>query len=305
MRILVGTRDGLHELGDGGRPGPVHHGGRRVTALAPGPDYSELWAILDEAEVWRTAGPGDWERSGTLEGEHLKANCIADTRPGVLVGTSDARLYRLAEGGLERVHPFDEVEGRGEWYTPWGGPPDSRSISEDSNFLYVNVHVGGIVRSGDEGVTWEPTIDIDADIHRVWAVDGRVFAACARGLAASEDRGRSWTFRTEGLHAAYCRGVAVSGDTVLVSASTGPRGGQSALYRAAARGGPFERCRSGLPEWFGDNIDSSCLDALPDEGVAAFGTQDGRVFGSRDEGATWTEVASGLPPVRCVLQTPG
>jgi hypothetical protein len=305
VRILVGTGDGLHEFGDGGRPGPEHHAGRKVTALAPGPDYSELWAILDEAELWRTAGARDWAQIGTLEGEYLGANCIADTRPGVLVGASDARLYRVAEGGLERVHSFDKVEGRDEWYTPWGGPPDSRSISEDSNFLYVNVHVGGIVRSADEGATWEPTIDIDADVHRVWAVDGQVFAACARGLAVSEDRGGSWAIRTEGLHAVYCRGVALSGDTVLVSASTGPRGGRSALYRAAARGGVFERCRSGLPEWFDDNIDSPCLDALPDEGAAAFGTEDGRVFGSRDEGGTWTEVASGLSAVRSVLLVPG
>ena len=304
MRILVGTGDGLHEFADGGRAGPVHHAGRNVTALAPGPDYSELWAILDEAEVWRTAGPGGWARSGTLEGEHLRANCIADTRPGVLVGASDARLYRVAEGGLERVDQFDKVAGRDDWYTPWGGPPDSRSISEDSNFLFVNVHVGGIVRSADGGATWEPTIDIDADVHRVWAVDGRVFAACARGLAVSEDRGGSWAIRTEGLHAVYCRGVALSGDTVLVSASRGPRGGRSALYRAVARGGTFERCRSGLPEWFDDNIDSPCLDSLPDEGAVAFGTGDGRVFASRDEGLTWGEVASGLPSVRCVLLTP-
>jgi len=163
---------------------------------------------------------------------------------------------------------------------------------------------GGIARSADEGATWEPTIDIDADVHRVWAVDGRVFAACGRGLAVSEDRGGSWAMRTEGLHAVYCRGVALSGDTVLVSASTGPRGGRSGLYRAAAHGGPFERCRSGLPEWFEGNIDSACLDALPDEGVAAFGTEDGGVFASTDEGATWAAVATSLCPVRCVLMLP-
>src|SRR5205807_9259184 len=127
----------------------------------------------------------------------------------------------------------------------------------------VNVHVGGVLRTKDEGTTWGPTIDIDADVHRVWATDRMVLAACARGLAVSEDRGDSWTTRTEGLHAAYCRGVAVCGDTVLLSASTGPRGGRSALYRAPAEGGTFEKCDRGLPDWFDDNIDSSCLAATP------------------------------------------
>ena len=100
-------------------------------------------------------------------------------------------------------------------------------------------------------------------------------------------------------------GVALSGETLLVSASDGPRGGRSAVYRGALRGGAFERCRSGLPEWFDDNIDSLCLDALPDAGAAAFGTEDGRVFASTDEGVAWTEVATGLGPVGCVLLIPG
>jgi photosystem II stability/assembly factor-like uncharacterized protein len=174
----------------------------------------------------------------------------------------------------------------------------------DDETVYANVHVGGIVRSRDEGETWEPTIDIDADVHRVWADPRRVFAASALGLAVSQNRGDDWTFRTEGLEATYCRGVGLCGDTVLVSASSGPRGGRSAIYRGARAGGALERCRGGLPEWFEDNIDSSCLDAMPDTSSAAFGTADGRVFVSQDEGASWAEIASGLPAITCVLTLP-
>jgi hypothetical protein len=298
-RILVGTDDGLREFDSGGGAGPVSHEGRAVTAL--GPEYPDVWAILNGTEVQRS-GKGGWSRRGALNG--LTANCIADTRAGYLVGTSEAGLYRVGDDGLQRVEAFDRVEGREAWYTPWGGPPDARSISEDGRTVYVNVHVGGIVRTTDEGATWEPTIDIDADVHRVWASDERVFAACARGLAVSEDRGGSWDMRTEGLHATYSRGVALCGESVLVSASTGPRGGRSAVYRGRPEGGPFERCREGLPEWFDRNIDSACLDAMPDGRLAAFGTEDGRVFASNDQGATWGEVAAGLPVIRCVLVMP-
>ena len=31
-----------------------------------------------------------------------------------------------------------------------------------------------------------------------------------------------------------------------------------------------------------------------------FGTRSGKVFGSNDEGASWAEIADGLPPVVCV-----
>jgi hypothetical protein len=86
-----------------------------------------------------------------------------------------------------------------------------------------------------------------------------------------------------------------------VSASAGPRGGRGAVYRGNLEGGPLEHCRTGLPEWFDDNIDTYCLDALPEGSFAAFGTSDGRVFVSEDTGASWVELASGLPHVRRVL----
>jgi hypothetical protein len=299
-RILAGTGEGLHRIDASAGPQGVEHPGRRVTAVAP--EGWELWAILDGSEVWHTAGIDWWFHVGNLEG--LTASCLADTRAGVVLGTSDAGLFRVAGEGLERVQSLDQVEGRADWYTPWGGPPETRSISEDDSAVYVNVHVGGVARSRDCGSTWQPTIGIHADVHRVVTGHGRVFAACARGLAVSADQGDSWGYRTDGLHAGYCRGVAVCGETLLLSASSGPRGGRSALYRAGVEDGPFERCRVGLPEWFGDNIDSYWLDALRDGSLAAFATSQGAVYASGDQGASWSEVASGLPSIQCLLVLP-
>ena len=302
MRIAVGTEEGLYAIGaaGGGAARAGAHAGRSVTALATG--HPGMWAILDRMELWSTPGDDAWMHRATLDGG--RANCVAETRAGTLVGASEARLYRAAGEDLERVEAFDRVEGRDGWYTPWGGPPDTRSISEDDDAVYANVHVGGIPRSADGGDSWRPTIDVDADVHRVVAAAGRVFAACALGLAVSEDGGASWTVRADGLHASYCRAVAVADDAVLVSASTGPRGERSAVYRGSTSGGAFERCARGLPEWFDDNIDSACLDAMPGSSSAAFGTATGRVFASEDGGATWEEVASGLAPVRCLVLTP-
>jgi len=44
--------------------------------------------------------------------------------------------------------------------------------------------------------------------------------------------------------------------------------------------------------------------ALPDGSFAAFGTSDGRMYGSADAGSTWDELAAGLPPVQRVLVMP-
>jgi hypothetical protein len=161
----------------------------------------------------------------------------------------------------------------------------------------VNVHVGGVLRSSDLGESWQPTIDIGADIHRVTTGHRRVYAAGAGGLSVSEDRGDTWTLSDEGLRGSYCRSVTVCGDTVLLSAADGPRGGHSAVYRSDAEGRSFERCSQGVQEWFAQNIDSLCLDAFPDGSLAAFGTEDGRIFASSDRGKSWSEVARGLPEI--------
>ena len=80
--------------------------------------------------------------------------------------------------------------------------------------LYVNVHVGGILRSDDDGASWRPTIDIRSDVHEVLAVPGRpalVPAATGVGAATSEDGGASWSFAHDGLSGRYCRAVTLAG----------------------------------------------------------------------------------------------
>jgi hypothetical protein len=299
MRVLVASREGLHAFDDRGVPAPVQLEGRAVTTLAP--RGRDLWAAVDGSELWR-ASDEEWRHIADLA-EHRVA-CIAATRADVYVGSSEARSFRVAGDGLEPIAAFDRAEGRSSWYTPWGGPPETRSMSEWDDDLYVSVHVGGILRTDDRGEHWTPTIDIDADVHQVATAEGLVLAACAGGLAVSADRGTTWTLRADGLDAPYSRGVAICGDTVLVSASSGPRGGRSAVYRGTLAGGGFERCRDGLPEWFDDNIDTMRLDGLPDGSFAAFGTSDGQLFGSFDAGSSWTELASGLPVILRVLVVP-
>jgi photosystem II stability/assembly factor-like uncharacterized protein len=296
---LAGTDDGLHLLVTG-RPSRVDLAGHEITAVAR--DGAAWWAITGGQEAWRSEGRGKWARQATAP-EDVRLNCLARTPAGLLVGTSDARLFRLRAEALEPVDSFDQVDEREKWYTPWGGPPDSRSIAVDpAGAIYVNVHVGGIVRSTDGGQTWQPTIDIDSDVHQVIAVDGRpgvVLAATAQGLAASDDSGDTWTFHTDGLHGSYCRAVAVAGQTLLVSASEGHRGRRAALYRRPLGSTePFERCERGLPGWFGSNIDTHCLAGAGP--AVAFGTEDGDMYRSEDAGETWETIATGLPPVRCV-----
>ena len=294
-RVLVATTDGLHQLGDGDA---VSLAGHEVSALAS--DGSGWWAIIDGHEIWRSPDGAEWARAAVVS--PLRANCVLPTARGVFVGTSESHVYALQDETVEPVQSFDEVEGRDTWHTPWGGPPDVRSLSAlGDGDVYANVHVGGIPRSADGGATWAPTIDIASDVHQVYCdpASGLVLAASARGLGVSSDSGASWRFDTEGLHARYMRAVTVAGDTILATASTGPRGDRAAVYRKPVDGASvFERCIEGLPEWFPGNVDTYRLDA--DGPDAVFGTSEGSVFVSSDEAESWTLAAEGLPSVRAV-----
>lgn len=296
MRWVVGTDHGL--VGSDGRSWLVD---RDVTAVAA--DGAGWLVLLDGREVARVRGD-EVLTVGILTEE--TGRCILPLDEGAVVGTSRARLAFVGEDAARIVTAFDEVEGRDGWYTPWGGPPDTRSLSASpEGSIFANVHVGGIPRAPDLQGPWTPTIDVDADVHQV-LVDpldaAHVVAATALGLAESRDRGDTWTFLTDGLHASYARAVALDGDRLYVSASTGPRGGRAAVYRREPAEEAFQRCDGSLPDWFAGNVDSHCLAA--GGGAAIFGTEDGRVFLSEDEGRSWREVLGGSARVRAVALGP-
>ena len=273
------------------------------------------WRALSGRSVW---APGDGAASVAAAVAGVEAavavaavtgppaRCLVAAGDDLLVGTDEAHLVRVRpDGSTEAVSSFEAAEGRAKWYTPWGGPPATRSMSAAGDgTVYVNVHVGGILRSADGGASWSPTIDVDSDVHEVLALDGgRVVAATALGLAVSGDGGATWAFVTDGLHAHYSRAVAVAGDWLLLSSSTGPSTTRGAVYRRpvdAAEGTPFEKCAGGLPEWFAGNIDTGSLAGDP-SGAAAVASPDGTIYVSDDAGASWRELVSGLGRVNRLL----
>ncbi len=296
MGWLVGTRSGLF-----GQGGDLWLEGREITAVAPAADG--WWALAEGRDVLRLVG-AEVETVASID-EQL-GRCLLPVDGGVLVGTANARMAFARPGSVEMLASFDRAEGRDRWYTPWGGPPDTRSLSAGpGGVLFANVHVGGILRADDPGGTWHPTIDIDADVHQVLADPGKadhVVAATALGLAESLDAGATWRFVTDGLHAEYARAVAMQGEDLFMSASVGPRGGRAALYRRSPGAAGFARCTAGLPEWFGTNIDSHHLAAHG--GLVVFGAE-GRIFASEDGGESWRDVGTAYPEITCVAIAPG
>lgn len=292
--IYVGTDDGLHVFGSQTR---LELPGRRLRTLVA--DGDKIWALVGESEIFNAGAAAIWRHVTRLR--NVKTTCIHPSGDGLLIGTYGAHLYRLRGQRLEPVESFDLVDGRAKWHAASGDQPSVGSIGvDDDGNTFVNVRIGGIPRSTDDCATWEPTLDIDEDVHQIIALpgDGPLLAATARGLSTSWDHGGAWNHRALGLDGTYCTAVGVCNDTVVVSASEGTNGKGAAIYRGGLEGVRLERCGKGLPD-LETNIEPHCLAGAGS--TIAFGTTTGAVYASADAGRSWELLADGLPAVRCVL----
>ena len=109
------------------------------------------------------------------------------------------------------------------------------------NRMYAGIDVGGIVRSGDSGESWQQLHGTDDDIHCIdvsRARPGTVYVATNSGPYRSDDEGQSWEPIKEGLARTYSVHIAAApddADVVLVTVATGPGRQNPQFYRSSSR----------------------------------------------------------------------
>jgi hypothetical protein len=289
--IVTGTADGLFEIGLDGAIRRQALPGTEVRAV------SGEWAIADDRVVSLADG-----RAVELPGGLAPHCLLAGAGGNCLVGTAHARLFEVGSGETRAVDSFDAIPQRPGWSTPWGGPPDTRSLAALADGLLVNVHVGGVWRSSPEG--WAELVPAAHDVHQIVAHEAIVVAAGGDGVGVSLDSGATWTWSADGLHAPYCRAAAIAEGFVLVAASTGPATTHASIYRRPldASAKPFEPCGDsspkGLPAGFKRNIDTFQLAAAGE--LVAVATPTSELYLSEDSGEHWKRINDTLPGIHCV-----
>lgn len=264
--VLVATPRALYELADPSQRSlpEACFKAEGIACVARGKGCDVV--AMDDGTLHVLGGDGSRELGEPVP---FRVDCLLVLREGplvVLAGTLDARLFRVTEAGTEQIRTFDELSVREQWTTPWGGPPSVRSLAAGPDgWVYADIHVGSIMRSGDAGETWEPvTPTLHKDVHQVNtspAGPGWVYANTAKAVFVSQDHGRSWQGRGEGLGHRYGRCITASPDDprlILATVSDGPHGenvhGQ--LYRSEDAGQSWQKIGEGFPDSTPGNINT-------------------------------------------------
>ena len=127
------------------------------------------------------------------------------------------------------------------------------------------------------------------------------------GMHRSDDGGHSWTEITEGLPSEFGFAAAAhphDRDTFYVIPLDPGHGrtmptGKAAVWRTRDGGASWRRLANGLPQQdahLGVLRAAMTIDTHETPGLY-FGTSTGQLFASADEGESWSEIASYLPPV--------
>jgi Sortilin, neurotensin receptor 3, len=309
-------RAGRHRIWAG--PNSMHWGGM----LQSTDDFGQTWTNPVDAnvkfpqdtgaalkQIWQiAAGPDD--RPETL---------YCGVEPAALFVSRDAGdTWALVEGLWN--HPQRPL------WQPGGGGLCLHTIlldPEQPARIRVAISTGGMYVTEDDGSTWRPSNkgvraeflpdkypEFGQCVHKVVQAKrrpDRMFLQNHWGLYRSDDRGESWTDVANGVPSDFGFPIAIhpsDPDSAWIvplesDAFRCTPEGRLRVYRTRDGGAHWEPMSAGLPQDGAYETvlrDGLAVDPLDRVGVY-FGTRSGKLFGSADEGQTWSTLADGLPPI--------
>ena len=299
-------------------PQSMHWGG----VLRSSDDFGQTWTNPESANVKFPESSGAalkqiWQIAPGREAEGDTLYCGVEPA-AVFVSRDVGETWTLNEGLWN--HPQ-----RPRW-EPGGGGLCLHTIlldPEDIERIRVAISTGGMYVTVDGGLTWRPSNqgvraeflpekypEFGQCVHKVVQAKQRperMFLQNHWGLYRSDDRGESWTDIANGVPSDFGFGLAIhprDPDCAWIVPLESDMfrctpEGKLRTYRTRDGGASWEALSSGLPqEGAYETVlrDALAVDPLERAGVY-FGTRSGKVFGSVDEGDTWSELIDGLPPV--------
>jgi photosystem II stability/assembly factor-like uncharacterized protein len=296
------------------------------TQLRRSDDLGETWQSTPNGEITFPEDTG-----ASLEAVWSVAP--SPTEPGVVwAGTEPSALFRSEDGGetFTLVRGLWDHPHRPQWHPGNGGQAIHTLLPhpDDPQRIAVAMSTGGVYLSEDGGDSWSASNSgIRADfmpegeqypefgqcVHKVSRspVDhDRMYLQNHGGVYRSDDGGAAWKPIDHDLPVDFGFPVVAHPrrkDTAYLFPLTAtinrfPDHSACRVYRTQDAGESWEALGNGLPDQgFYSSVlrDAMCVDGHDPLGVY-FGSRDGTIFASNDEGDSWHMVAEHLPDVLCV-----
>ncbi|HET8595803.1 MAG TPA: sialidase family protein [Intrasporangium sp.] len=246
----------------------------------------------------------------------------------VWAGVEPHALFRSADRGehYELVRGLWEHPHRSHWEPGFGGGAVHTVVPDPGHpeNLLVAMSAGGVYRSSDAGASWAPSNpgirayfmpdneypEYGQCVHKVArGAEGALYAQNHKGVYRSDDGGTTWVSIADGLPTDFgftilahpSRPGTVWNIPVADDGQRIPPDAQLQVQRSDDGGRSWRMQAKGLPA---DSFtcvlrDAASLDTEDPVGVY-FGTRNGDVFGSVDEGESFSRIATQLPDVLVV-----
>ncbi len=299
-------------------------------------DRGRKWTEVKQPPAFRTAAHG--EASRAVEAVFWLTPGNREEPGAWYAGTIPAGLFRSEDGGdrWEPVAGFNDHPLRAQW-APGSGTPGGEILHSilvdprDARHLYIGISIGGIFESTDGGLDWkplnkgveadyipDPSIEFGHDPHCVALHPlhpDRLYHQNHCGIYRIDRPAQEW----KRIGRAMPRRIGDIGfpivlhprdpDTAWVFPMDGttvwPRtsiAGKPAVYVTRNGGRSWQRQDKGMPAaqaWFTVYRQAMCADTQQRVGVY-FGTTQGEVWASSNEGESWRSIARNLPQIHAV-----
>ena len=261
-----------------------------------------------------------------------KVSSLSAAHGRLLAGAEQAGIFESRDAGAtwKLLSSLDHPAAK-DWNDPSKQPPGHLGVSaitphpgDGPEHFWAIVQGYSLFETTDDGKTWTARNegiradwpreydDIGFCVHKhVFSPDvSRMYQQNHCGMYRSDDGGQSWTEIGEGLPSDF--GFAASAhphdrDTFYVipldpGHARTMHDGKASVWRTRDAGSSWQRMYQGLPQedaYLGVLRAGMTNDRLDSPGFY-FGTSTGQVFGSIDEGESWSELAGYLPAISSV-----
>lgn len=312
-------REGRHRIWAGAQSW------RWGTVLRSSDDFGKSWT---EPETYSIKFPAE---SGVAL-KNIWQICLghADEAGTLFCGVEPSALFKSTDSGgsWTLVQGLFDHPHRPQWMPGNGGQCLHTILPDpvDPDRIVVAMSTGGVYRTDDGGKTWqprnkgiraqfmpEPFPEFGQCVHKVVqhpARPGRYFLQNHWGLYRSDDGADSWQDIANNVPSDFGFGVAMhphDPDTAYIVPIESDEyrctpEGKLRVYRTRDAGASWQPLTRGLPQK--NALETVLRDALATDSMdpagVYFGTRSGKLYGSNDEGRSWSLVLDGLPPVVCV-----